>query len=777
MMKYTNFNLNQFITECKNISPKYFNSLNNSNISISDFNLNKRLIVTFLKEYLKHNNNKFNRSQFNLSFFHKFFSELIPKNHPEFLQAPKGKLPEILKNFFNYLSLQNVLKKEVSQGIARELGHKTELTKELNEKNFKLISNQGDLEEYSDRKLNQILKKSKKWILEFLDSNYSKNLSIEEINHSGFIIECFFDYLYNYFLKTPEQIDEGDLEEICLYLFPRKVSAEESCFTAIVPVLSNFFLFLENNGVICNADVLCKKLNNLNKRIIKSAGNPKNWGMAKSLLMNAKAAGIDVNNEEELNRYFNYLNIINLARINMKNRDFWSMKDVEALETKEIIQKLRDFGVPFEEEQFLGDVHRFYSASELENEWKANYAINAKGKDEDFIWMAASVLWKRLAPDVINSKQIDDMMQDGYDLLAKNKIIEGCTLWLKVWGYLKERFRPEMRSISEAEQVFSGLQSLYNWCGDLERELYNAGLKDNKFFEKRIEYCKEFVELFPESNGMYISGMIRAMADSYFALKIIDKGEDAFKELVKNFPENVWGYICWGDQYSNIGSGLYNFDKARSVYKLGLEKCTSDREILLERIKDLEAEREGMKLKEDLLSNYDEFLSKKNLSKNGIKKKIDHAEHFLKFIIFHCEMYDFEIFAEEITTEEILKFLGYWSIQQKIITSKSALIELIRNIKSYMSHFQDYIVFSDEEIKEIRRILNSKEFFIKRFKSFQKINDNMFNDENKIQKLRRWREGYLKWYELDESKKREKERLSKKVRLSKKKRKLFKDII
>lgn len=499
--------------------------------------------------------------------------------------------------------------------------------------------------------------------------------------------------------------------------------------------------------------------------------------MAKSLFMNAKAAGIDVNNEEELKRYFDFLNLINLARINMKNRVFWRMKDVEALETKEIIQKLRDFGVPFEEKQFLEDIHRFYSAFDLEREWRSNHDITAKGKDEDFIWMAASVLWKRIAPDVINSEQLNDMMQDGYDLIAKNEEIEGCSLWLKVWGYLKERFRPEMRSISEAEQVFNGLQSLYNWCGDLAMDLYNAGLKDDIFFKKRIEYCKEFLELFPESSDMHISGMMRNLAESYFALNIIDKGEDVFKELVKNFPENIWGYICWGDQYSDIGSGIYNFDKARAVYNLGLENCTSDREILLERIKNLEAENEGTKLKAQLLSDYDEFLSKKNLSKNGLKKKIDHAEHFLKFVIFHCEMYDFEILAEEISAEEILKFLGYWSIQQKIVASKTALIELIRNIKSYTYYLKDYIAFRNEEIKEIRRLLNSKEFFIKRFKSFQKINDNALNNENKFRKLRKWRENYLKWYDWDDSKKQEEERISKKVRLSKKTRKLFKDII
>jgi hypothetical protein len=770
------FNLNHFINNCKEILPKYFKSLINLNLSKNDINLNKHLILSFLKEYFNHNNNKFNRSQFNVHFFQEFFSELLPNNHPELLKVPNEDLQKILKNFFNYLSLQRVLKKELSQKIALNLNNETDLTKELNIQNFKLV-NQDDFEVYSERKLNQILKKSNKWTEEFLNSKYSKDLPIEEKNESGFIIECFFEYLYTYFLKTPKQIDVAYLEEICLYLFPKNVSAEELFFKAMIPILTNFFIFLENKGIIYNANVLCKELGKLRNQIVKAATNPKNWGMAKSLIMRAKKAGVDINNEKELNNYFNFLDLLNLARFNMNNNNFWRTKDVQTLDTQHIIQKLRDFGIPFDKKQFLKDVHRFYSAFDLEREWRANYDITAKGRDEDFIWMAASVLWKRLAPDVINSEQLDDMMQEGYDLITIRKYVEGCALWLKVWEYLKKRFSLEMRSIKEAEQVFSGLQSLYNWCGDLAMELYNAGYEDNTFFEKRIKYCKEFLEFFPQSNDMHVSGMIRDIAESHFALDRVEEGEKVFQELIEKFPENTWGYICWGDKYSNIRKKLYNFDKARLIYNLGLEKCTYDKEILIERIKDLESENEGIKFKKDILSDYGKFLSKKNLSIKGMNKKIEKAEQFMNFLIFFCKIYDFEILDEELNADQILKFLGFWIIQQKFITSKTALIELIRNIKSFIYYLQDYIPFHDTEIKEIKRILNSKEFFIKRLESFQKIKDNVLNSEKELQKLRKWRENYSKWYKWDKSKKQEEEKNSKKVRLSKNKRKLYKDII
>ena len=72
------------------------------------------------------------------------------------------------------------------------------------------------------------------------------------------------------------------------------MSAEELFFKAMIPVLTNFLVFLENKGIIYNANVLCKELGKLRNQIVKAATNPKNGGMAKSLIMSAKKAGASV---------------------------------------------------------------------------------------------------------------------------------------------------------------------------------------------------------------------------------------------------------------------------------------------------------------------------------------------------------------------------------------------------------------------------------------------------------------------------------------------------
>jgi tetratricopeptide (TPR) repeat protein len=273
----------------------------------------------------------------------------------------------------------------------------------------------------------------------------------------------------------------------------------------------------------------------------------------------------------------------------------WSMEEVEMLSTKEIIRKLRSFGVDFKRKQFSEDVKRFYSASDLADHWCMIYDISAEWFDEDFIWMAAIVLWRKLAPDVVNSEQLDEMMQRGYDLKRERRIKECCNLWLEVWGHLKKRFSPDIKSIENAESVFSGMQSLFNWCQDLELELGNAGVEDATFYEKRIEYCREFYRMFPDTDSLVIKNMKRAEAESYFFLGEKEKGDAAFKKIIEEFPKSAWGYIGWGDMYwlfrRNEKLPPRNYDNAEKIYRMGLAKATSDKRVILDRLRDMEEEK------------------------------------------------------------------------------------------------------------------------------------------------------------------------------------------
>ena len=192
-------------------------------------------------------------------------------------------------------------------------------------------------------------------------------------------------------------------------------------------------------------------------------------------------------------------------------------------------------------------------------------------------------------------QQLDDMMQKGYKNIQEGKAAVGCALWLEIWESLKGQFSPQMKSIKDAESVFSGTECLFNWCQDLEMELEKAGRQVPLFFEKRIKYCREFYTLFPKSASLVIQNMKRAEAESYFAIGNIEKGEEAFKAIIEEFPDSIYGYMGWGDMYvykltDKISS---DFEKAEKIYQRALDKNIKGKEIILERLEDLKKEKEG----------------------------------------------------------------------------------------------------------------------------------------------------------------------------------------
>ena len=74
---------------------------------------------------------------------------------------------------------------------------------------------------------------------------------------------------------------------------PRKLTADKAYFTALAPVLSAFFRFLHEEGLLPSAELLAKKIEQLGPEIVVNGANPAMWGMGKTFAMKAKAAWVD----------------------------------------------------------------------------------------------------------------------------------------------------------------------------------------------------------------------------------------------------------------------------------------------------------------------------------------------------------------------------------------------------------------------------------------------------------------------------------------------------
>jgi len=267
----------------------------------------------------------------------------------------------------------------------------------------------------------------------------------------------------------------------------------------------------------------------------------------------------------------------------------WYQEDIQELPTIKIIEKLMMCGIPFSQEEFLIDVHNHYGSGDIYMEWERRYTITATGFDEDFIWMAAEVLWQRLVPEKISTMQLDDMVQDGYVLIEERE--EGnsvgcCNIWLKVWDELKKRFTKDMRKVEDADSVCFQSQYLSNWLQDLDMELSNAAHNDEMFFDRRIIFCRECMGFFPDSLHNSIS-MRRGIAEALYMSGRIEEAEQEFQTLVTKYPNDPWSYAAWGDMYADIDGGTYNPEKAEELYRKGLGLEPAEDKYLEERIREL----------------------------------------------------------------------------------------------------------------------------------------------------------------------------------------------
>lgn len=265
-----------------------------------------------------------------------------------------------------------------------------------------------------------------------------------------------------------------------------------------------------------------------------------------------------------------------------------SYEEVNEMSNDEIIKKLEKMGIPFDQEKFLNDIENSYSAEEISENWFREYSVMAEGREEDFPWFAAWILWERMAPpEYLSMEQMDDLIEEGIKYLEAKDYTSACDKWLTVWEAIKVRIKPVFQTLDYLDQQYSGSFFIREICQDLEMWLYKAGLEDSAYFEKRITFCREFCSFFPNESDLIIHNMRRAIGESYAYLNDYQSAESEFEKLVRDFPKNPWGYIGWGDIY--FFGPIKDYNKARELYKEALS-ITSDQhdiEAIEERIEEM----------------------------------------------------------------------------------------------------------------------------------------------------------------------------------------------
>jgi len=125
---------------------------------------------------------------------------------------------------------------------------------------------------------------------------------------AAFIANGVLMYAVDYEGALPEELNERVLREVLLEIFPRKVSANPETFERIAPVTQALLKWLGGEGLLPNAEALAEKVGHWGGQIVQNSQDPRRWGMAKGVVMQAKAEGVDPTDQAAFQRFVREMN-------------------------------------------------------------------------------------------------------------------------------------------------------------------------------------------------------------------------------------------------------------------------------------------------------------------------------------------------------------------------------------------------------------------------------------------------------------------------------------
>ena len=180
-------------------------------------------------------------------------------------------------------------------------------------------------------------------------------------------------------------------------------------------------------------------------------------------------------------------------------------------------------------------------------------------------------------------KEISELIVNGFEKLTiypgestnKYDACKGCDELLLAWNGLKlfmdssninNVWELEKKQIREFRNCNIHPSFVFQI---LEEELYNAGIEDITYFNKRIEYCTDFLKYLGDEK-LTIENTRMAIADSYFYLGDEAECDRLYSEWLETDPEWGLGYVGWANNYKNEWHGKKNIMKAADLYEKAL---------------------------------------------------------------------------------------------------------------------------------------------------------------------------------------------------------------
>jgi hypothetical protein len=172
----------------------------------------------------------------------------------------------------------------------------------------------------------------------------------------------------------------------------------------------------------------------------------------------------------------------------------------------------------------------------------------------------------------MNLKQtIDSKASQGTRLILQGQSREACDILLEAWELVKQLMQDEGHANLDAlDRAYTWTEPVFNWAQDLEHELYNVGLDDSAYLEKRIAYGYELIDRSQGMNTLLIENTRQAIAESHYMLGDQETCDRLFQGWLDEDPTWGWGIIHWADCYHlGLGKGVPDLARAEAIIRQG----------------------------------------------------------------------------------------------------------------------------------------------------------------------------------------------------------------
>ena len=246
--------------------------------------------------------------------------------------------------------------------------------------------------------------------------------------------------------------------------------------------------------------------------------------------------------------------------------------DAAKLSDEQLLEKLQGFGLEVDRAELERLCEGALSAEDVARPLldRCGTGVREGQPHEDWIWLCLLELWRRWWPERVCVEFLGDKIQAGYDALERREAASAAAIWLNAWSdVLRLCDLTGIDSIGEFDDRFSMYQSLFNWTGDLEDALWNAGREDPELLRARIAVCEEALRRFPDEDELMVENRRRAVAESYFELGETDTAEALFERWLTADPGWGWGWIGWADLHFFTNNRPQDYSRAGELLRRG----------------------------------------------------------------------------------------------------------------------------------------------------------------------------------------------------------------